>query len=163
MPSKEQIAMMISKKRMMKKMAMGGMVDNDDPMVPYRGRDEGQNRPENMSMQEMDKEDPSDYVTSLNENRMNSYSRVPENEVENPNEIEEASMFAKALMRKKSEMMSPENYAMGGLVQAMDTPDGGDKPEEDMTDSTEEPMSSEDVSDEAMDALKKKKMMRRYS
>lgn len=174
-------------------LAEGGMVgspeeydDEDKPSVSYRGHDAMREMPDEESMEEMDRKGPEDNTTSLNENRMNSYSRVMENEVENPEEIEEANLFARALKQKSAMKMNVENpggegYAMGGLVQPDHDPDMGNKPSEDMNDETEEPMSSmpgrdqkvehgmdidpsgPGLSKEALEALKRKKMGRRFS
>ncbi len=142
-------------------MAEGGMVgsdeefdENEDPNTPHKGHDALRTPADMESMAEMARKDPEDYNTSLNENRYNSYSRVMENEVENPEEIEEASMFANALKRKAAMMEGPENpngegfhdetedeYAMGGLVEPEHDPDQGNKPSEFMEQSTEEPLS----------------------
>lgn len=173
-----------------KSWANGGMVgsdeefdDNVDPMTPHKGHGAERTDPESVSMDEMDKEDPEDYNTSLNENRMNSYSEVPENEVTNPNELEESARFARALRRKAGMIMNvedPDGYAMGGLVQPDHDPDMGNKPDEEMNDGTEEPMSSMPMrpdglehrvmddpsgmglSKEAMEAIRMKKKGRRF-
>lgn len=173
-----------------KSMANGGMVgsseefdDNEDPMTPHKGHGAPRTMPDSESMSEMSKEDPEDYDTSLNENRMNSYSRVPENDVENPAEMDEAGMFARALRRKAGMVMSnveEPGYAMGGLVQPEHDPDEGNKPSEEMEQMTEEPMSSMPykpdglehkmmgdpsgpaLSKEALEAIERKRKSRRY-
>lgn len=101
--------------------------------------------------------------------------------VANPEHQDHDRMLAKALYKKgeDEEMLS---YAMGGLVQPEDGQPLGNKPSEDMTSSTEEPMSEEDgdqaelghsviegvppgpgLSSEAMKALEEKKKRRRFS
>lgn len=140
-----------------KKMADGGMVESD-----------------------MDQDsDPEDYITSIEEERL--LGTPHENEVENPEEQYEASMFAQALRKKREMMMGPESFAMGGLVQPPHDPDMGNKPSEDMSDDeSEEPQSvmpgrdqplehsmnvepsGSELSSEARAALMRKKQGRRY-
>lgn len=166
--------------------AEGGMVgsseefdDNDNPNVPHKGHGAMRTPPKQTSMAQMDKEDPEDYISSIEEERLEGTPR--ENEVENPNEQEEAALFAQALRRKREMAMSPENYAMGGLVQPDHDPDMGNKPSEDMQESESEepqsmmpgrgepmehrtnidPMGSE-LSSEAKEAIMRKKKGRRY-
>lgn len=125
-----EVAQMIAKKR---KMAAGGMVEpamdldhNDDPMIKPQ-------KPEMhdaISTEQMDRDADSDNYT-MNENRMNSYTNVMDGEVANPAEQEEAMMFAKAL-RSKAMSMNQANYAMGGLVQPMQTPAHGNEPDLDL-------------------------------
>lgn len=153
--------------------------DNEKPSVQFKGRGESRSAPKNTSMAEMDREDPEDYISSVEEERLEGTPR--ENEVENPAEQMEASMFAKALMRKREMQMGPENYAMGGLVQSEHDGPEGNKPSEDMEDETEEPMSSmpgrgqgaehrmemepsgAGLSSEAKEAIMRKKKMRRFT
>lgn len=175
-------------------MADGGMVgsseefdDNENPMTPYKKRGAARTPADMESMSEMG-DHGDDDTTSLNQNRMNSYSRVMENEVDNPEEIDEASMFANALKKQKNKMMSPENpegdwdnYAMGGLVQPDHDPDMGNKPSENMSENADEDMeagnrpsdqglehrmmmdpSGPGLSMDAKEALMRKKKGRRY-
>jgi hypothetical protein len=202
-PRTQAIAASLAKSRKYKKMWKGGMYDEGGEVSETLGEAigyPGSTKPKPKAMADGgavgqadefdDQEEPMvpyseggmvDDETTLNENRMNSYSRVGDSEVENPEEIEEASMFAKAL-RKRAQMdgMSPENYAMGGLVQPEHDPNEGNKPSEDMNDETEEPMSSMPgrgqeaehkmnvepsgmgLSSEAKEALIRKKKSRRY-
>lgn len=168
-------------------MAKGGMVgsseefdDNEDPMVAHKGHNAPREAPAQTSMAQMDKRDPEDYDRSLNEIRMDG--EYYPNEVANPNEQEESSKFASALRKKAQMEMGPEseNYAMGGLVQPEHDPDMGNKPSENMDDSTEEPLndmpgrgqkmehrmmgdpSGPGISLEAKEALERKKKGRRF-
>ncbi len=88
-PQKSAIAASLASARKFKKMAKGGMVD-------------------------MDKEDPENYMRSLNEIRDDG--EYYPNEVANPNEQDEAQGFAAALRRQANNSLSPENYASGGYV-----------------------------------------------
>ncbi len=128
----------------------------------------------------VEQEDPEDYNRSLGE--IQEEGRSYPNEVANPMEQEESSSFAKALRHKVEMDMGPEseNYAMGGLVEPEHDPDMGNKPDEDFVADTSEPMSlmpgkgeslehpkMEDpsgmgLSKEALDAIRRKKMGRRF-
>lgn len=170
-----------------RKMADGGMVgsdeefdDNDNPMTPHKGHGAPRTASDMESMEEMDDVGPENYMRSLNEIRYDG--EYYPNEVANPNEQEEASMFAKALRRKAmSSDMSPENYAMGGLVQPEHSVPMGNKPDENMTEDEDEDMeaghrpsdmglehrqpvdpSGPGLSQGAMEAIARKKKMRRY-
>lgn len=183
-PKNQAIAASLMSARKYKKMAKGGMVgseeefdDNSDPMVPHEGHEHERMMPDETSMAMMDEKGPEDYTRSIyDEDEEADYHP---DEVANPNEQMESAMLAKAIREKA--MGRPENYAMGGLVQPPKDPDMGNKPSEDMGDETEEPMGSMPMkpsavgyspmdkqpsgmglSEQAMEALKRKKMGRRY-
>lgn len=88
-------------------------------------------------------------------------------EVENPEKEAAQIMLAATLQKKASESM----YSMGGLVEAETSDDMavGNKPSEDMMDSTEEPLSAEPMKPSsemltaaAKSALEEKKKKRRF-
>lgn len=169
-----------------RKMADGGMVgsseefdDDEDPMTPHKGHGAARTPANEASMEKMDDHGPENYMRSLNEIREDG-EYYPE-EITNPNEQEEASMFAKALRRQSMNEMSPENYAMGGLVQEDHSTSLGNKPDENMTEEADEDMEAGNrpsdmglehrqpvepmgsgLSEGAREALARKKKMRRY-
>jgi hypothetical protein len=180
---RQAVAIGLSNQRKYKKMAMGGMaMMSDGGQVIDKGGMEnipkmtkppgGYNEP----YSKMDDLGPEGHQRSLNEIREDGEYYPAE--VANPNEMEEAQGFAEALKKKSMEIMSPEHYAMGGLVQ--DGPEGdrkfGTKPTENMMDTVEdvevhakvgkpfmENPSGMGLSMEAKAALERKKKMRRYS
>ena len=119
------------------KMAHGGMVD------PAQSIDEGGmsdmrskvahdrfHGGEDEPMSKMDRKGPEDYMRSLNEIREDG-EYYPD-EVSNPQEQKEAQGYAHALKRQAAGAMSPENYAMGGLVEGREERHSryGNKPSE---------------------------------
>jgi hypothetical protein len=139
----------------------------------------------NESMSEMDRKGPEDYQRSLNEIREDG--EYYPSEVANPNEQDEERGFAAALRRQANSVLSPENYAFGGMVE--DGPEGdepvGNKPSEgDDKDSGMDSTMREDamtpmqadglehskmddpsgngLSKEAMEAIRMKRKSRRY-
>lgn len=131
---KHAIAKSIAMDRKSKKMAAGGMVDDD-----------------------LDDE----HERSLTE-LMIQGDQMP---VANPEVLEAAQILASNL-HKESE--AEEYYAMGGLVQGGPSDDEpvGNKPSEDMSSTTEEPMDKKHlppmVSPDAMAVLMEKKKKRKF-
>lgn len=72
---------------------------------------------DNESMTEMDRKGPDDQSRSLNEIREDGEYYPAE--VSNPQEMDEAQGFAKALRRQAMGAMSPENYYSGGMVEKL--------------------------------------------
>lgn len=160
----------------------GGMVDDyEDENEPGMMFPVGGGLPKNESMYEMGRKGPDDQQRSLNEIRMDGEYYPAE--VSNPEEMDEAQGFAKALRKKAMGVMSPENYAHGGLVQAGPEEDQrlhGNQPEYINNDGTEEPMSAmpykpdglehrkmgepsgAGLSAEALEAIRMKKKNRKY-
>jgi hypothetical protein len=192
---KQSIAIALSNARKYKKMALGGPMD--DASVGAMGYSDGGQVVEDGGMGDipqymkpkggddephwkMDEKGPEDDPMSLNEIRENGEYYPAE--VENPNEMEEADMFANVLKKKMMASASPENphgYAMGGLVEGMfkDNMQVANKPSENMkgvlnedeevhaevgTPFMENP-SGPGMSKEAMEALRMNKKKRRYS
>lgn len=179
---KQAIAASLAKARKFKKMAEGGeaqsledggMEDMPAPEMFQGGKDE--------SMAEMDSKGPEDYTRGLNEIREDG-EYYPD-EVANPSQMAEAQGYAMALKRQVMEKKGPENYAMGGLVEADSAEDErlhGTQPEYINNDGTEEPMSmmpkkpdpmehpkmgdpmGMGLSEEAKMALRMKKSARKY-
>lgn len=168
----ESIAASLSSARKYKKMADGGMVEDDDqdePEVPMYA--EGG----------MVDTDPEDYNRSMTELQLEARSYP--NEVANPETHEQDAEFAKALRRKAQMEMGAEgsNFADGGLVEPEHLSDMGNKPmEEDMEADTAEPLSTmpgrgqgtedkmdrmpsgPELSEDAKKALMERKMRRRF-
>lgn len=165
------VAKMIAKK----KYAKGGMVgspeefdDNADPRVTVVGP----KMPDSISMEKMD-EDADDTMMTQEENKLNSFTDVGDGEISNPNEQKEAMNFADAL-RNRAKQLTQESYAMGGLVEGKTDGPLGNKPALDLDSGVEDkeipdhvgtpqmkdPMGP-GISSEAMDAIKRKKMMMR--
>lgn len=159
-PQKQSIAIALTNARKYKKMADGGMVSED--------MDEG-----------LGTTDADQAERSLNQIRIEGEYHPAE--VMNPEHQDHDQMLARALYKKgeEEEMM---NYAMGGLVQAEKGMPLGNKPSEDMSSTTEEPMSEEAGDDaelghamidgvpagqgfnqEVMDMIMAKKKNRRYA
>jgi hypothetical protein len=127
-----------------KKYAEGGIVEDDDMDM-----DDGANR----DIYEINA-DGADYP----------------NKISNPSQLKDNMSFAEMLHKKAMSDMDA-GYAMGGLVEDEDGP-LGNKPMEDMSDSTEEPMSDMPkkmadggmaMSQAMMDAINEKKKKRRYA
>lgn len=190
-PQKQAIAASLANARKYKKMSQGGMMgyaDGGEVQSLEQGGMEDM-EPElkdmefhggkNESMPEM--EETGDYNRGLNE--INEEGRDHPDQVANPAEMEEAQSFARALRHQAMGMKSPENYAMGGLVQAGPEEDQrlhGNQPELGWVDDGEEdkdmlpqkpaaaggPMVKEPMgpglSEEAKKALMMKKKMRMY-
>lgn len=141
-PQKQAIAAALASARKYKKMSEGGMVSND-----------------------MD----DDVLSDNDENAMRTLGEIQAmgeyrpGEVANPHEQDEERELAMNLYKKSEE--AEMGYAMGGLVEPeMDSP-VGNKPTEDMSGPTEEPMAVEKkamLSKEAMDALEMHKKKRRF-
>jgi len=173
---KQAIAAALANARKYKKMSDGGQVveeggmeDMPHPEKFHGGMDE--------PMSKMDEKGPEDYQRSLNEIREDGEYYA--DEVNNPNEMEEEKHFAAALRKKAMHQLSPEHYAMGGLVQ--DGPEGdepvGNKPSEDMRGVSHEDMeepthvgkpmmkepSGMGLSEEAKRALHEKKRKRNFT
>ncbi len=139
---KQAVAIALSKKRKFQAMADGGYVEG-----------------------EMEGEEPNRDLAELNDDAYDPADAA------NPEEQSEHMAFSQAL-RNKAESSLP-GYAEGGLVES-ETEDEplGNKPSESMASPSEEPMASvpakpaaEDhalISSEAMEAIEKKKKMRRY-
>lgn len=115
---KQAIAAALSHARKSKKMADGGEVKTLGETIGYPGfpkpkamAEGGEVEP----MSEMDDLGPDSEVRDLAQLQDQGMS-YPQ-EVANPNEQEEASMFASALKKQKEKSLSPENYAVGGLVE----------------------------------------------
>ena len=182
---KQAIAIALAEKRKSKKMADGGLVTPPPPPPPSDAVDKFVNSFKKATHYahggeveyESDFEEPRD----LNELRMDAGQNPAE--VANPEELMEEKGFADALRRMAMKAPSPENYAMGGLVEAGPEEDErlhGNQPEGMVDDGTEEPMSDEPkkpdglehrimgdpsgpgLSREAMEAIKRKRMGRRY-
>lgn len=161
----------------------GGQVVDDGGMenIPAWMKPKGG---ENASMEKMDEKGPEDNQRDIimEDAEANYYP----SEVANPNEMNEAQLFASALRKKAMMKASPENpegemdeddgYAMGGLVEDEDNMAVSNKPSEDMEDSVEDrevnssvgkPFMKEPstlgLSEEAKKALMMKKKMRRYA
>ena len=196
-PQKQAIAAALANQRKYKKMAKGGMVQSIDEggmgdvpkesmgMVGPSENSEAMSMvkkvpsgglAKNESMYEMDDLGVESDKRDLNELRADGEYYPAE--IENPVEMDEAQGFAHALRRKAMQAMSPENYAMGGLVQDGPEEDemlNGNHPEgiEDSPEMAEmigaEPGKPEmkepsgiELSDEAKEALKRKRASRRY-
>ncbi len=189
MGPKQAIAKALAKKYKVKKMSDGGIVASAPPPPPPppepTGRDIFASAFKKQSHFAMggeveSPEEEEQTPRDLEELQADGYQNP--GGVSNPTELREAMGFADALRRMAGQSMSTENYAMGGLVQ-----DGteenkrlnGTRPEENMSDETEEPMGDEpakvsdhhgmtvepsgpELSPEALEALKKKKMNRRF-
>lgn len=170
-PQKQAIAISLASKRKYKKMAQGGMVNEDFD-------ESGTPEPVSMGDEDMymtskpsaaaklsyaegnDMEDENRNLVQINEDGKYNPSAVA-----NPMEEEYSHMFADAIQK----------MAMGGLVEDMgEMHDSvGNKPSEDMQDGIEEPgadmMSSKAdlehpmVSAEAMEAIRQKRMKRKLS
>lgn len=152
----------------------GGQVVSDGGMGDIPREEYGKGG-DDEPLWKMDEKGPEDYQRNIVQ--MSKEANYYPEEVANPNEQDEEAGFAAALRRQSMQMPSPENYAMGGLVQ--DGPEGdepvGNKPSEDMEDDVEDPgmqrvgkpymkePSGMGLSMEAMEALKMKKKMRRYA
>lgn len=196
-PAKQAVAASLASARKYKKMAMGGMMMDSDQdqrndktdtlgeAIGYPGFSKKKKMAHGglvESMEEMDSKGPEDEMRSLNEIR--EEGEYYPDEVANPQEQKEAKGFAEALKRQASSQMSPENYAMGGLVEGGPEEDErmkGNRPEPQFQNGTEEPEASmpvkpaslehsvmgkpfgDGLSMEAKEALMRAKKTRRYS
>lgn len=140
-PQKQAIAIALSNARKYKKMSEGGEPAEEGEMDHEMMKAHG-----GMIHDDMDMDASSDF----NENAQRSQAELQSlgeshpNDVENPEYQDAERMLAKRLFDASEEA----EYAMGGLVQ--DGPSGdepaGNKPSEDMADSTEDEMSVESSS-----------------
>lgn len=144
---KQAVAASLSSARKYKKMADGGLVDDDEGL--------GSNDNESAVRSIAELQDQADMNPS---------------HVENPEEESHARMLAKALYEKSEDM---EMMSDGGEVEGMD---GDEMPDEHMASSMDEPMSvepmapgpekedsMEHLSVMAREALRAKKKMRKFS
>ena len=156
-------------------------------MAEYEGMvEEAENEPggDDFPMSKMDRHGPEDELRSLGE--LDREAEYYPFEVANPNEQMEDRLFAQALKRRAGMVLSPESFAEGGLVQdgpAEHARIHGNNPEELgwIDDGTGEPMSSmpkkpdgpeyepteqdpsgPGLSEEALEAIKRKKKARMY-
>lgn len=156
-PQKQAIAAALSNARKYKKLSAGGYADFDE------GAESDDDTEANRSINELQ---------SMGEDRPD--------EIMNPESQDEERMLARALFnRAESDEL---HMAMGGLVQPEHGMPLGNKPSEDMSSTTEEPMSSEPakpseldhalidgvpaspgLSDDALAAISERKKRRRFS
>lgn len=125
-PQKQAIAIAIASKRKFKKMASGGLADDEyassdfdatgTPQPVDSGDEDAMlvHKPSGGSKLDYRADEPmkDDEQRSLNEIREDG--EYYPSEVENPMEQQEAKGFAAALRRQAMSALSPENYAMGG-------------------------------------------------
>ena len=128
-PQKQAIAIALASKRKFKKMASGGLADDEyagsdfdssgTPQPVDSGDEDAMlvHKPAGGSKLDYRGDEPmhDDEQRSLNEIREDG--EYYPSEVENPMEQEEAKGFAAALRREAMSSLSPENYAYGGNVE----------------------------------------------